>query len=38
MFNKTHLPWTRDRLNPTLVAVVIVASLALYFIVVRGWS
>jgi hypothetical protein len=38
MFDKNRLPWINDTLNLTLVIVVIAASVALYFIVVRGWS
>jgi len=38
MFNKSRLPWINDPLNLTLVIVVVAASVALYFIVVRGWS
>ncbi len=38
MFDKNRLPWINDPLNLTLVIVVIAASIALYFIVVRGWS
>jgi hypothetical protein len=38
MFDKHRLPWINDPLNLTLVIVVIAASVALYFIVVRGWS
>ena len=38
MFNKSRLPWSTDPLNLTLIAVVIAASIAMYFIAVRGWS
>jgi hypothetical protein len=38
MFDKPRLPWSNDPLNLTLIIVVIAASIALYFIVVRGWS
>jgi hypothetical protein len=38
MLNNARPKWLDDGLNRTLVAVVIVAAVALYFIVVRGWS
>ncbi len=38
MFNKFHLPWSNDPLNLTLIAVVMAASIAMSFIVVRSWS
>jgi hypothetical protein len=37
MFNKSHLPWTNDPLTLTLIGVVIAASIAMYFIIMRGW-
>jgi hypothetical protein len=37
MFNKSHLPWTNDPLTLTLIGVVIAASIAMYFILMRGW-
>jgi hypothetical protein len=36
-FNKSHPPWTNDPLTLTLIAVVIAASIAMYFILMRGW-
>jgi hypothetical protein len=38
MFDKPRLRWSNDLLNLTLIIVVIAASIAMYFIVVRGWS
>jgi hypothetical protein len=38
MFNNPRLAWFNDRLNQVFVATVVLATVALYFIVVRGWS
>ena len=38
MFSKSQLPWSKDPLALTLTGVSIGASIALYFIVARGWS
>jgi hypothetical protein len=37
MLNKPRLPWINDRLNQTLVGVVVFGAVALYLILVRGW-
>ncbi len=38
VFNKFHLPWSNDPLVLTLMGVSIGASIAMYFIIVHGWS
>jgi hypothetical protein len=38
MFNRSHLHWSSDPLVLTLIAVLIGASIAMYFIIVHGWS
>jgi hypothetical protein len=38
MLNKPRLTWFNDRLNQTLVAVVIAGASATYLIVARGWG
>jgi len=38
MLSKPRLDWARDGLNQTLAVVIVAASVALYFIVARGWS
>jgi hypothetical protein len=38
MLNKPRLTWINDGLNQTLVAAVIVAAVAVYLIVARGWA
>jgi hypothetical protein len=38
MFNESHLPWSNDPLVLTLSAVLIGTSIAMYSIIVHGWS
>jgi hypothetical protein len=38
IFNKSHLPWSNDPLVVTLIIVLIGISIAMYFIIVHGWS
>jgi hypothetical protein len=38
MFNNSRLPWFNDPMNLTLSVVLIAASIAVYFIAVRGWA
>jgi len=38
MLNKLRPAWSTNGLNQTLVVVIVAALIALYFIVVRGWS
>ena len=38
MLNNPRLAWMNDRLYQIFAATVVAAAVALYFILVRGWS
>ena len=38
MLDNPRLAWMNDRLYQTFAATVVIAAVALYFILIRGWS